>query len=141
MKQSDLLIAEKPRKKRFPKRVKCPSANNCKTTEQSSVQELPGTQTRPPLLKNSSLLVGATRDRREEKDGEGVAGLESCFPSLSRIFFNLKTSPRCSSYYGAQNCLMCLFLLLMQQASRKTEYSSPREMMQYNKTCKRNLSN
>lgn len=78
--------------------------------------------------------------------GVGATGVEelplpSVQPFFSFYLLNWEASLRCSSYYGAQNCLMCLFLLLMQQAGRKTEYGSPRECGQHNKTCKHNLSN
>lgn len=61
------------------------------------------------------------------------------FPVLPQSFCS-ETSLRCNSYYGARNCLMCLFLVLMQPAHRKTEHGSHREG-RYNKTCKHNLSN
>lgn len=53
--------------------------------------------------------------------GRGATGLvklplfsvQPFFPSLLKW----EAPPRCSRYYGARNCLMCLFLLLMQQAA------------------------
>lgn len=90
----------------------------------------------PPPLEHPPLLGERERPRVEELP----------LPSVQALFFsfyllNWEASLRCSSYYGVQNCLMCLFLLLMQQAGRKTEYGSPRECGQHNKTCKHNLSN
>lgn len=89
MKQSDLLIGKKAERNDFPGRVNCPSTNNCKSTEQSSVEGCPGTKTRPSLLRNSSLLVGAMREQRRRgrsKEGKSVAGLESCFSFCPDLF-------------------------------------------------------
>lgn len=120
--------------KRFPGRVNCPSTNNCESTEQSSVEGWPGT-------KNKGLSIEKLISRGASRRDRTVCGwARKLFFFLSRLFYS-KTSLRCGSYYGAQNCLMCLFLQLMQQASRKAGYSSPRESVQHNKTCKHNLSN
>lgn len=121
------------------------SINNCKNTEQSAVRG-DWHKNRIFVLRNSSHEVCAINDRRGEKKLRHRKRRTKCrwarklFFFLS-IHFYSKTSLRCSTYYGAQNCLMCLFLLLMQQPSRKTGYGSPRERVQYNKTCKHNLSN
>lgn len=134
LRQSDLLIGEKAERNYFLEGRAVLSAHNCKITQ--SNQRRPGgltRKTRPFLSRNSSLLVGAMKDRQHRgrrggrgKEGHGAGWAGKLFFFLSRHFYS-KTSLRCSTYYGAQNCLMCLFLLLMQQASRKTGYGSPRE--------------
>lgn len=84
------------------------------------------TTTRPFLyiVKLISLGVSDEGQKKRKSSGgtNGGRGRTECgwarklFFFLSRHFYS-KTSLRCSTYYGAQNCLMCLFLLLMQQAA------------------------
>lgn len=136
-------LAREAERNDFLKGWTVPSSNNCKITEQSvgmvaapapaeliSLSRLPATR--------DWKAAGTTGGRGKRRAQRSWA--RKPFFLLSRHFYS-KTSLRCSTYYGAQNCLMCLFLLLMQPANRKTGYCSPRESVQYNKTCKHYLSN